>query len=357
MIKKILHIVGTRPQYIKLFPLWSKMKSLKSVEQRIYDTGQHYDEDMSKNLLHDFGIDEVVTGYIAGLGPGKQIPLMIENIWSELTSYEPDYVVIYGDTNTTLCASIACAKLEIPFGHVEAGVRTLPHVGIQEGINRKATDHMATHNFCITKEDLSNLLDETLSDQNNFLSGDVMFDTYTNIKDKYQIKPQRQKKILVTIHRAEHVDQAAVRGLLIKTLIELSKSVEVILPMHPRLRSKITEYELSALNGAGITICNPLSYIEIVKVLNTVTGVVTDSGGLPKDAAYAGVRAVLLRDDPVFKDLFEKKYFHPISDLIDKTPEELARYCLDVLTELPHPYVLEKASDKIANVIKGFLGV
>lgn len=357
MIKKVLHIVGTRPQYIKLFPLWSKLSEISQIEQRIYDTGQHYDQHMSKNLLDDFGIENVITGDIAGLGPEKQIPLMIENIWSQLVNYAPDYVIIYGDTNTTLAAAIACAKLEIPFGHVEAGVRTLPHVGIQEGINRKATDHMAMHNFCITEEDRVNLLDEGLCDSRNFVVGDIMFDTFNTIKASQDIKPNRCNRLLVTIHRAEHVDNLQMRNLLVDTLVELSKSIEVILPMHPRLRARISNEELASLKSANVELRDPLSYKEIVKELNTVSGVVTDSGGLPKDAAYAGVRAVVLRDDPVFKELFEKNYFHPVLDLDKKTPNELASFCLDKLSELPEPYVLEHASNKIVQVVKEFLGV
>ena len=357
MTKKVLHIVGTRPQYIKLFPLWSKFNETELIEQKIYDTGQHYDKHMSKNLLDDFGIANVVTGDIAGLGPEKQIPLMIENIWSQLSKDKPDYVVIYGDTNTTLAASMVCAKLEIPFGHVEAGVRTLPHVGIQEGINRKATDHMATHNFCITEEDRQNLIDEGLCESYNLLVGDIMFDTFHKIKASQKIEPNRRSRILVTIHRAEHVDKPEIRMLLLETLIELSKSIEVILPMHPRLRSKISTSELASLQAANIEVREPLSYKEIVKELNTVSGVVTDSGGLPKDAAYAGLRSIVLRDDPVFKDLYERSYFHPVYELENKRPKELASFCLDKLSELPEPYVLEYASDKIALVVKEFLGV
>lgn len=356
MNNKILHIVGTRPQYIKLFPLWTAIDTDKTIIQEIYDTGQHYDKNMSEELIKEFGFENITYGNIAGFGPEKQIPMMIENIWNKLVSFKPDYVFLYGDTNSTLAGSIACAKLEIPYGHLEAGVRTEEHVGVQEGINRKVADHLAKHHFCVTQLDYSNVSKEGLPSDRNHLVGDLMYDAFQIMSERLSEKPDIKDRILVTIHRAENVDNDARRRLILDTLIELSKSAEVILPLHPRLRAKASDEELELLESSQVKVIEPLKYSEMIKTLKGSTGVVTDSGGLPKDAAYAGVKSVVLRDDPIWKELHQLGYIHTIAALDDMSSESLKNYCLTILKDSITPYRSEMSTNKIIEVVKTYLG-
>ncbi|ASO27839.1 UDP-N-acetyl glucosamine 2-epimerase [Vibrio anguillarum] len=357
MTNKILHIVGTRPQYIKLFPLWTALYSDESIIQKIYDTGQHYDKNMSEELIKEFAFQNITYGNIAGFGPEKQIPMMIENIWNELASFKPDYVFLYGDTNSTLAGSIACAKLDIPYGHLEAGVRTEEHVGIQEGVNRKVTDHLAKHHFCVTQLDHNNVSKEGLPSDRNHLVGDLMYDAFHIMSERLSEVPDIKDRILVTIHRAENVDDDIRRRLILATLVELSKSSEVILPLHPRLRVKASAEELALLESSQIKVIEPLKYSEVIKTLKSATGVVTDSGGLPKDAAYAGVKSVVLRDDPIWKELHQLGYIHTIDAFDNMTSETLKDYCMTMLKGSIQPYSSEMSTYKIIEVVKAYLDI
>ena len=355
MTSKILHIVGTRPQYIKLFPLWTEINGDDSIIQNIYDTGQHYDKNMSEELINEFGFEAISYGNIAGFGPEKQIPMMIENIWNKLVSFNPDYVFLYGDTNSTMAGAIACAKLGVPFGHLEAGVRTEEHIGIQEGVNRKVADHLAKHHFCVTQPDHSNIEQEGLSSDRNYLVGDLMYDAFHMMSDRLCEVKCTKERILVTIHRAENVDDDARRGLILNTLMELSKNAEVLLPLHPRLKAKASKEELAKLADSPVKVIEPLKYSEVIKTLNSATGVVTDSGGLPKDAAYAGVKSVVLRDDPIWKELHQLGYIHTVDALDDITDESLKDYCLAKLDGSIQPYRSEMATNKIIDIVKAYL--
>ena len=228
MIKKILHIVGTRPQYIKLFPLWAELNSCEKINQYIYDTGQHYDDNMSKSIIKEFGFTNILFGDVKGLTPQKQIPKMIESIWEHVIDINPDYVLIYGDTNSTLSAAIACAKASVEYGHVEAGVRTAKHIGVQEGINRQIADQLATHNFCVTQRDLDNLISNGSTKDSAILVGDLMSDAYTSIKENFtsdntdtNLNTNNKSSLLVTIHRAENIDDDTLRLKLINVLSKL----------------------------------------------------------------------------------------------------------------------------------------
>ena len=356
MTNDILHIVGTRPQYIKLFPLWKKLNNTRDIKQSIYDTGQHYDDKMSKAIIEEFGFIDIEFGLLKGLNAEEQISKMTESIFNILKSKKPNYVFIYGDTNSTLCAAIACAKLGVPFGHVEAGVKTLKHVGVQEGINRKVSDILATHNYCVTKQDYNNLIEQGLGENNVNLVGDLMADAFELISKDIELSDKTDlKSILVTIHRAENTDNLEMRLKLIKTLINLSKEYNIILPLHPRLKLRLTIEEKNSLDKSNINLVEPLTYSEVIKTLNIVDRVVTDSGGLPKDAAYAGVKSIVLREDPVWHELYEKGYIITTDDIASKTFEELSQHIEDSIQGKIEKYVQNLASEKIISIMSDYL--
>lgn len=328
----VLHLVGTRPQYVKLFPLWKAINEDSSLSQKIYDTGQHYDEYMSANILNEFGFTGVETGKIKGLNPDQQIPKMIENIWKFLCEEAPDYVFIYGDTNSTLAAAIACAKLNISFGHVEAGVRTSVNVGIQEGVNRKVADILATDNFCATEMDYHNLINMGGEKKNTHLVGDLMYDAFHLVESEEA--PKNTNLVLVTLHRAENVDDADIRHNIVNSIVELSNHYNIILPLHPRLKKNLTREEEKKLELSNIHLMPPITYTQVVSYLSSAIGVITDSGGLPKDAAFAGVPSIVLRPDPIWHKLSELNYI--------KTYGEISNLTTSGLIELSKEYFANK---------------
>lgn len=353
-MNKILHIVGTRPQYIKLFPLWEEISSKNLYIQSIYDTGQHYDKEMSQAIIEEFGFTDIFFGDVKGLSPSKQIPKMISNIWEMLEKEEPEYVFIYGDTNSTLAAAIACAKSNIPFGHIEAGVRTKKHIGIQEGINRKVADTLAIHNFCVTKIDYNNLLQDGLSENTVFHVGDLMYDAFHLISKNIQSKEMTDTKesVLVTVHRAENIDNDKLKKKILETVKNISKSYYVVFPMHPRMLNSLSEEEKSLLEDKNINVCKPLVYSSIVSLLNNVRGVVTDSGGLPKDAAFAGVKSVVLRDDPVWQELYDLEYIQTTPNIENLSSLEISNHIIDSFKVKQKPFKQDFAVTKILDVVE-----
>lgn len=360
--KKLLHIVGTRPQYIKLFPLFKAFESVTNIQQIIYDSGQHYDDKMSGQILKEFGLT-VEAGDVRGLSPEQQIPLMIGNIWQKLNLINPDYVMIYGDTNTTLAATIACAKQQIPFGHVEAGGRTLPSVGIQEGINRKVADHLSTHLFCANEDDAGNLYNEGISPNKILLSGDVMIDSFKLIEQSLNIEPKSKKMdqqhLLVTVHRAENVDHPEVFSNIVDVIIGLSKDYRISWPLHPRAKGRLTSAMRSKLeNNANINLLPPLTYKEAVTMLKQSTGLITDSGGMAKDAACAGIVSMVLRDDPIWKELAGLGYIKTVGIIEEMSAQKIEQIIRDGLhaNDL-QVYSPEMAAPKIVKLVTSYLNI
>ena len=352
--KKILHIVGTRPQYIKLFPLFRAMEETQEYHQKIYDTGQHFDYEMSGKILEEFNLKSLVDfGNVKNLPVPKQISKMIEDVWDVLVEYHPDYVFIYGDTNTTLSASIACAKLEIGYGHIEAGVRTEKQTGVQEGINRAVSDKLALDHFCVNQSDALNLQSEGFSPERIHLVGDLMYDAYHRAKEIVLPDNQSLKSdVLVTIHRSENVDSANRRAKILESIVSLSQEFQIILPIHPRLKNQLDENDLQKLKEAGVELVPPLSYTSLIHLLGHVSAVITDSGGLPKEAAYSGVKSLVLRTDPIWWDMKEAGYISTLPSDDNISSDFLCRFVWDAGSNKIKPLLLEKSAPKIMSTVR-----
>lgn len=351
---RILHIVGTRPQYIKLYPLYTALNDAKSFEQYVYDTGQHYDFDMSEKLLVDFGLKEKVTyGAVANLTTSEQLSKMLFAIYSHIEELRPHVIIIYGDTNSTLSAAIAGAKLGVTICHVEAGVRTEKGVGIQEGINRSVADLLSDYCFCVNDNDVSNLLSEGKDPSKVYLVGDLMYDAYKLTAAKHEIddSSKNASKVLVTIHRAENVDQPEVLSNLVDIVVSLSERWDLILPAHPRLLSKLSVEQSERLKGSKVEITAPLSYTEVVACLSSVSLVITDSGGLGKDAAYAGVPSLVLRSDPIWHELHKLGYLLPLGEAIELKEKVLEEYMIELVNKTLPKYNLTPAAPVISEIL------
>ena len=323
---KIVTIVGARPQFIKAAVVSRAIANFNKdvtsssllVTEVIVHTGQHYDRNMSDVFFEEMRIprpDYFLN--INGLSHGAMTGQMLEKIETVLVEEKPDFVLVYGDTNTTLAGALAAAKLPLTVAHVEAGLRSFNRE-MPEEINRVLTDHVANLLFCPTKQAVENLkaegiIDEKVkADDNQFYSvhnpyvylvGDVMLDAAIYYKERAR-KPHlalSEKFILATIHRAENTDNAVRLRSIFDGFEKIGKEVPIILPLHPRTRKMIEALNLKA--SESIRIIDPVSYFEMIYLLENCLLVMTDSGGLQKEAFFFKKPCITMRDETEWVEL------------------------------------------------------
>ena len=293
---KILHIVGARPQFIKLFPLHLEMKE-RGFNQKILHTGQHFDKNMSDVFFNEMGIPQPDFNLnIHSLPHGAMTGRMIEGIETILLSENFDYVVVYGDTNSTAAGAIAAKKLKIKVIHVEAGLRNFDNE-MPEELNRLITDKISDLLFCPTEHCVSNLITENAINVRH--TGDLMYDSIKIFKDK--LKPSSKPYILFTCHRAENTTKKTLTEI-IKTLNVISEDIDIIFPTHPRTKKILDTLDIK-LNFKCIP---PASYLEFLQLLNGSKYLITDSGGAVKEAYFLNKPSVLLLEKPVWPELVKE---------------------------------------------------
>ena len=294
---KFLSIVGTRPQYIKLSAI-QRAFDTKKIQHFYIDSGQHYDPELSSKIVKDLYLPDANKILKPGFGkPTEQIANLLIQISEALDELKPQYVLVYGDTNTTLAAAISCAKLNIPFAHVEAGLRSF-NLNNQEEKNRLVVDHLANILFAPTEQSEINLQNEGLGNRTR-LVGDVMVDVlYRGLPyslpaelQKYEIRPN--SFYIATLHRAENVDS---KKFLTKVMMQFSEvEKKIILFAHPRLEKKMNEFGLEW--SGNILKLPPVTHTEILKWMSHSCGLITDSGGLQKEAFLLKIPCTTLRSE------------------------------------------------------------
>lgn len=305
--KVFLHILGARPNFIKAAPVLHAIEK-NNIRNEILHTGQHYDYDMSEQFFKEFSLPKPKYNLnIGSMTHGAQTGRMIEGIEKVLEKNYFDYIIIYGDTNSTLAGGLASIKLGFPVAHIEAGVRT-GNLESPEEINRKLCDHIATINFSATKLSYENLKSEGLSQSRNILCGDVMYDMALSAK---LIKPQiflPQKYILATIHRQENTDNVEVLNKIFLNLIKLSETINVLIPMHPRTKNKLKEINLYKKVAKNLNVIEPQSYNNLLYLIKSSEIVISDSGGIPKEAAFLGVPSICIGNKIIWYELYEQNW-------------------------------------------------
>src|SRR5579862_149380 len=299
---KIMTVIGARPQFIKCAPVSRCLR--KCATEILVHTGQHYDLDMSDCFFHQLQLPE--PNYNLGIGSAthaKQTGEMLIAIENLLLQEKPEVLLVYGDTNSTLAGALAAAKLQIPIAHVEAGLRSF-NSRMPEELNRILTDHVSSRLFCPTNTAVDNLAREGITNGVQ-LVGDVMFDalwqhhlvadSQSTILQKLTLSPKSY--FLATIHRAENTDNLSKLVIIIETLLELSRSgTPVVLPLHPRTRKKLAETNLD-VTCSKMILTRPVSYIDKIKLESNAKAILTDSGGVQKEAFWLSVPCVTLRDE------------------------------------------------------------
>lgn len=306
---KIVTIIGARPQFVKAAVVSRALrKHHASATEIIIHTGQHYDNNMSEIFFEEMNIPK--PNYNLGIGGGthgQNTGRMLEKIENTLIKEKPDWVLVYGDTDSTLAGALAATKLHIPVAHVEAGLRSYNR-NMPEEVNRVLTDHASTLLFTPTKTATQNLVDEGIYGKKVQEVGDVMFDAALYYGDKAK-KPLgltiKNNFILSTLHRAENTDNSKHLLNILRTLDEIAEEIPVILPLHPRTHKLLNQ---TNYNIDNITILEPVGYLQMIWLLKHCKLVVTDSGGLQKEAYFFRKPCVTTRNETEWVELVENNY-------------------------------------------------
>jgi UDP-GlcNAc3NAcA epimerase len=306
---KIITILGARPQFIKAGSVSREIGKYKDIEEIIVHTGQHYDANMSKVFFNEMQIP--TPDYflkIGGTSHGAMVGQMIEKIEEVLVKEKPDFVMVYGDTNSTLAGSIAASKLNIKIIHIEAGLRSF-NMKMPEEINRILTDRISSILFCPTQAAVNNLSNEGVENwqisPRVCLVGDVMNDGaifYKNLAQKPQELNCSDDFILCTIHRAENTNDPLRLREILSALNEIALQKEVIIPLHPRTKKII---ELGEYPVDNLSFIDPVGYLNMVWLIDNCSLVMTDSGGLQKEAFFFNKACITLRDETEWVELVD----------------------------------------------------
>ena len=309
---KLVTIVGARPQFIKLAPVSRAFRDT-GIHEVVVHTGQHYDQDMSDLFFDE--LELFPPDHHLGVGPGshgRQTAQMLEAAEKVLLQEEPDWVLVYGDTNSTLASALAAAKLNIPIAHIEAGARSFNR-RMPEEINRVVTDHVSSLLLASSAASVANLRREGFPDSIVEYVGDVMYDTLLLFSAKAErlstiigrLGLRSEGYALATIHRAENTDDPSRLAAIFQGLTALARDLPVVLPLHPRTRSTLDARSEDTFVAAGGVLMPPVGYLDMLSLQRHAALVVTDSGGVQKEAFFHRVPCVTLREETEWTELVE----------------------------------------------------
>ena len=357
---KIITIVGARPQFIKAAAVSKEVAKRKKVSEIIIHTGQHHDENMSDIFFRELGIPNPKYNLgVSGGTHGLMTARMLESIEGVLLKEQPDALMVYGDTNSTLAGALAAVKLGIPIAHVEAGLRSF-NMTMPEEINRIVTDSVSKMLLCPTENAVNNLFVEGKKTGVHNV-GDVMFDIAISYKEiaKSQshihttLNVKARDYVLATCHRAENTNDKVRLYQILKGLADISGQMKVIFPMHPRTRKLVDEYGYQEMLQ-DVIITEPLSYIDIVALEQDARLIVTDSGGMQKEAYYYETPCITTRDETEWTETVEQKanaLTGADSDKIIESFEKLISGTWQPNFEAK-PYGNGHAAEKIVNILE-----
>ena len=355
---KILTIVGARPQFVKASVVSRALRNAPELTETLLHTGQHFDDGMSEVFFRELDIPEPKynLGINGGLH-GEMTGRMLKAVEQVILTEKPDLVMVYGDTNSTLAGALVASKLNVKIAHVEAGLRSFD-MRMPEEINRILTDRISDMLFCPTIAAVKNLENEGIhtTDANVILSGDVMFDSVLFNRRNAYLSPETVAQLpnplgefaLCTVHRAENTDDGHKLTKIFSGLEEIHKTLPVIVLLHPRTRKRLESLELSP----RVNIIEPVGYLELLFLLDRCNIVLTDSGGLQKEAFFLGKACLTLRDNTEWTELVEQG----VNFLVGSESERIVQVfhkCLDLKLNFSiSPYGDGTAADTIIDVLR-----
>lgn len=303
-MKKIISVVGARPNFMKVAPLHREFQKYSSIiDHQICHTGQHYDEMMSKVFFEDLELPQ--PDYYLGVGSGSHAvqtaSIMIE-FEKILAVQKPDLVIVVGDVNSTIACTLTASKMNIRTAHVEAGLRSFDR-NMPEEINRMLTDTISDFLFVTEQSGIKNLENEGISKDKVYFTGNVMIDSLEYYLHKTEnsnllseLSVEKNNYVLVTLHRPNNVDEKLQAEKLIKLLNRISLDRKVIFPVHPRTRKNWENFDFIGTLNSNITLLDPLGYLDFLALEKNAGLVITDSGGIQEETTYLGVQCITLRD-------------------------------------------------------------
>jgi UDP-GlcNAc3NAcA epimerase len=360
---RFMTVLGARPQFVKASAVSRVASNSRDIVELIVHTGQHYDANMSDKFFEELGIPAPAIHLGVGSGThGEQTGRMLSLLDETMRREKPDFVLVYGDTNSTLAGALAAAKLHIPIAHVESGLRSFNR-RMPEEINRILTDHMSSLLFAPTKAGVANLAREGITGNLVKNVGDVMYDVALNIRETAttrseiltQLSLGSSPYVLATIHRAENTDDLKRLKAIVDALSAISLRYDVVIPMHPRTKGRLAGSAISF--SQNVRIIEPVGYIDMAALCVHAGVVVTDSGGLQKEAFFHGVPCVTLRDETEWTELIELGWNrlappHDWKSIVGAVEEALA--LPPPTMPFPSPYGDGKAS---ARIVKAMLAM
>ncbi|MFX4262071.1 non-hydrolyzing UDP-N-acetylglucosamine 2-epimerase [Pelotomaculum propionicicum] len=305
---KVVTVVGARPQFIKAAAVSRSIRKynlenpVNQIEENIVHTGQHYDHNMSQVFFKELDIPN--PNYNLGIGSGQhgeQTGRMLEAVEKVLENEKPDWLLVYGDTNSTLAGALAAAKMHIPVAHVEAGLRSYNRK-MPEEINRVLTDHVSKLLLCPTTTAVENLRREGILSGVHQV-GDVMFDCMLYYRSKLKehtpllkaLRVELGYYVLATVHRAENTDSLDKLREIFEAFAEISEQMPVLVALHPRTRKYLQNYGIKV--AAGVRLLEPVPYLQMVELECNARVIMTDSGGIQKEAFFVGTPCITLREE------------------------------------------------------------
>ncbi len=360
---KLLSIVGARPQIIKASAISRAIRKhfSKEITEVLVHTGQHYDKEMSEVFFDELEIHK--PDYNLGVGSaghGRQTALMITGIEEILVKEKPDCVLLYGDTNSTLAGALAASKLRFPVLHIEAGLRSF-NKSMPEELNRIVSDHTSTLLFAPTNSSFKNLINEGFKPDNSppysidnpkiFLTGDIMYDNslfYSDLAEKKKkgvfdkLKIEKEKFILVTIHRDSNTDDTERLSGILHTLKELAEdnNINMIMPFHPRtivtLNTKLKKLQLELCKSSFVSIIPPVSFLEMILLEKHCRMIITDSGGVQKESHFFRKPCIVLRKETEWVELVANGTARLVDADTQKLKEEFSHF-MEIKEGLDYP--------------------
>jgi len=297
----ILHVVGARPNFMKVAPVMRALGEHDGVQQTLVHTGQHYDFNMSDVFFQQLGMPAPDVNLEVGSGThAQQTSQIIARFEPVVQNLKPDWVVVYGDVNSTVAAALVCSKLLVPVAHVEAGLRSFDRT-MPEEINRLLTDQISDLLFTPSEDGNHNLRMEGIAPEKVHLVGNVMIDTLVRLLPYARERlpegiPERYA--LVTLHRPSNVDDIGWLKALFDMFLEISRDVTILFPVHPRTRGRMAEAGIELGAGSSkLQILDPVPYLEFLALQSRAAVVITDSGGIQEETTYLGVPCLTVREN------------------------------------------------------------
>ncbi|WP_341838419.1 UDP-N-acetylglucosamine 2-epimerase (non-hydrolyzing) [Chitinophaga pollutisoli] len=355
---RILTVVGARPQFVKAAAVSRALLKNEKIKEIIVHTGQHFDNNMSDVFFQEMDIPRPDYNLQIHSGShGAMTGRMMEGLEEIMLKEKPDYILIYGDTNSTLAGAITASKIHIPIAHVESGLRSF-NLRMPEEVNRILADRLSSFLFCPTSQAIDNLKREGYDNFGGKIvfTGDVMFDAalyYTQkseetskILDTLALKDR--PFILATIHRAENTDDAQNLSAIFNAFADLARECPVVLPLHPRTRKLIQSHNIPT---TGVTLIDPVGYFDMLQLIRNSMLVITDSGGLQKEAYFFGKPCITTRNETEWTELVTHGYNILTGADSRKILEAFQQMRDKQITSDDNLYGKGDASDKIAQAL------